>query len=62
MGSTADKVKGHANEAVGKAREKIGAAVGSDKMQAKGVAQTLKGKTQVGIGKAKGVKKAADDL
>jgi uncharacterized protein YjbJ (UPF0337 family) len=63
MGSTSDKLKGHANEALGKAREKIGATIGSDEMQAKGVAQTLKGKTQVGIGKAKdAVKRATDNL
>lgn len=53
MSSTTDKAKGYANKSAGKAREKIGAAIGSDKMQAKGTAQTLKGEAQVGVGKVK---------
>ena len=61
MGSVTDKLKGHANEALGKAREKLGYTLGSDEMQAKGVAQTLKGKAQVGIRNAKSaVKKGID--
>jgi uncharacterized protein YjbJ (UPF0337 family) len=63
MGSTVDKAKGHANEAIGKAKEKLGAAVGSDEMEAKGIAQNIKGKAQVGIGEAKeATKKVVDDL
>ena len=30
MGSTADKVKGYANEAAGKAKQGVGKAVGND--------------------------------
>ena len=33
MGSTADKVKGATNEAIGKAKQGIGEAVGSDRLQ-----------------------------
>ena len=33
MGSTTDKVKGVTNEAVGKAKQSIGEAVGSDRLQ-----------------------------
>ncbi len=33
MGSTADKVKGATNEAIGKAKQGVGEAIGSDKLQ-----------------------------
>ena len=33
MGSVADKVKGNANEAIGKAKQGVGEAVGSDRLQ-----------------------------
>ena len=36
MGSVADKVKGNANEAMGKAKQSIGEAVGSDRLQGEG--------------------------
>ena len=36
MGSTADKVKGAANEAIGKAKQGVGEAVGSDRLQGEG--------------------------
>ena len=42
MGSTADKVKGATNEAIGKAKQGIGEAVGSDKLQGEGVIQEIK--------------------
>jgi len=35
MGSTADKAHGLANEAMGKAKQGIGKAVGSDKLKAR---------------------------
>ena len=37
MGATADKVKGTANEAIGKAKQGIGEATGSDRLQGEGV-------------------------
>lgn len=63
MGSTSDKIKGAVDTAVGKVKEKMGYVVGSEKLQAKGVAQTLKGKAETGIGKAKsGLKKGIDRI
>lgn len=41
MGSTTDKIKGYTNEAVGKAKQSIGKAVGDDKMRAEGMAQEV---------------------
>ena len=63
MGSTADKIKGAANEGIGKAKQGLGEAVGSDKMQGEGAAQEIKGQKAVGDAKqaAKDVaNKAAD--
>jgi uncharacterized protein YjbJ (UPF0337 family) len=61
MGSTTDKIKGYANQAVGKAKEKIGQATGSGKTETQGNVQSIKGKAQVAAGKAKDtVKKAVD--
>ena len=54
MGSAADKIKGYANEAAGKAKQGIGKAVGNDRLRAKGVAQEIKGDAQKAMGKAKG--------
>jgi|SRR5690348_4967787 uncharacterized protein YjbJ (UPF0337 family) len=59
MGSTADKIKGAANEAAGKAKQGVGEAVGSDQMQGEGAAQELKGKGQKAVGDAK---QAAKDV
>ena len=53
MGSTADKVKGATNEAIGKAKQGIGEATGSDRLQGEGVVQEVKGKAQKAIGDAK---------
>ena len=36
MGSTTDKIKGHANEAAGKVKQRVGKAVGNDRLRAKG--------------------------
>jgi uncharacterized protein YjbJ (UPF0337 family) len=61
MGATTDKVKGAANEAIGKAKQGIGEAAGSDKMQGQGAIQEVKGKSQQALGDAKeGTKDAAD--
>jgi uncharacterized protein YjbJ (UPF0337 family) len=67
MGSTADKVSGYANEAAGTVKKNIGKAVGSEKMEAEGTLQDLKGEAQVETGKAKaavkeGANKAADAI
>jgi uncharacterized protein YjbJ (UPF0337 family) len=59
MGSTADKIKGATNEAVGKAKQGIGEAVGSDKMQGEGAVQEVKGKGQQVLGDAKDATKDA---
>jgi uncharacterized protein YjbJ (UPF0337 family) len=60
MGSTADKVKGAANEAAGKAKQGVGEAVGSDQLQGEGVIQEVKGKGQQALGDAKeAINKAA---
>ena len=53
MGSTTDKVSGVANEAIGKAKQGIGDAVGSAKLKGEGQAQELKGDTQKAAGDAK---------
>jgi uncharacterized protein YjbJ (UPF0337 family) len=65
MGSTADKIKGTANEAIGKAKQGIGEATGSDRLQGEGAIQEVKGKGQKAMGDAKdaakdAVNKAAD--
>ena len=61
MGSTADKVKGATNEAIGKAKQGIGEATGSDRLQGEGVIQEVKGKSQKAIGDAKEATKEAID-
>jgi uncharacterized protein YjbJ (UPF0337 family) len=61
MTSTSDKIKGAANEAMGKAKQAAGSAVDDPKMRAKGAAQEVKGKAQKTVGGAKDeVKKAVD--
>jgi uncharacterized protein YjbJ (UPF0337 family) len=59
MGSTADKVKGTADEAIGKAKQGIGQAVGSDKLQGEGVIQEVKGKGEKTLGDVKDATKDA---
>ena len=61
MGSTADKVKGATNEAIGKAKQGIGEATGSDRLQGEGVVQEVKGKAQKAMGDAKETAKEAID-
>jgi uncharacterized protein YjbJ (UPF0337 family) len=43
MSGNSDKAAGVTNEAIGKAKQGIGKAVGSDKMKAKGAAQGAQG-------------------
>jgi uncharacterized protein YjbJ (UPF0337 family) len=59
MGSTADEVKGAANEAIGKAKQGAGEAVGSDRLEGEGVIQEIKGKGQKAVGDGKEATKEA---
>jgi uncharacterized protein YjbJ (UPF0337 family) len=59
MGSTADKIKGTTNEAIGKAKQGIGEATGSDRLQGEGAMQEIKGKGQNALGDAKDATKDA---
>jgi uncharacterized protein YjbJ (UPF0337 family) len=61
MGSTSDKIKGTANEAIGKAKQGVGEATGSDKLKGEGVVQEVKGKGQKTMGDAKDAAKDAID-
>ena len=61
MSSTTDKIKGATNEAVGKAKQGIGEATGSDRMKGEGVVQEIKGKGQQAMGDAKDAAKEAVD-
>ncbi len=61
MGSTSDKVKGMANEAVGSVKQGIGKATDNDRLRAEGKAQELKGEAQQALGKTKdAIKKGID--
>lgn len=61
MGSTADRVKGAANEAIGKGKQAVGRATGDRSMEAEGVGQEVKGKAQATVGKAKdAIKRTVD--
>jgi uncharacterized protein YjbJ (UPF0337 family) len=59
MSATTDKVKGAANEAMGKAKQGVGEAVGSDRLQGEGAVQEIKGKGQQALGDAKQATKDA---
>jgi len=59
MGSTTDKIKGATNEAIGKAKQGIGEATGSEQMQGEGAIQEVKGKGQQAMGDAKEAAKDA---
>jgi uncharacterized protein YjbJ (UPF0337 family) len=59
MGSTADKIKGTTNEAIGKAKQGVGEATGSDRLQGEGAIQEAKGKGQKAVGDAKEATKDA---
>ena len=61
MGSTTDKIKGTANEAIGKAKQGIGEAVGSERLQGEGALQEAKGHAQKAVGDAKEATKEAVD-
>jgi uncharacterized protein YjbJ (UPF0337 family) len=53
MGSTTDKIKGMANEAMGNTKQAVGKAVGNDRMRVEGAMQERKGEGQQAVGKAK---------
>jgi uncharacterized protein YjbJ (UPF0337 family) len=57
-----DKAAGVANEAIGKAKQGIGNAVGSDRMKADGATQELKGDAQKAAGDAKNATKEMQRL
>jgi uncharacterized protein YjbJ (UPF0337 family) len=59
MGATADKIKGTTNEAIGKAKQGLGEATGSERLEGEGVIQELKGKGQKAVGDAKDATKDA---
>jgi uncharacterized protein YjbJ (UPF0337 family) len=59
MSGTTDKIKGLGNEAIGSAKQNIGKAVGSDKLEAEGAVQEIKGKVQKAVGDAKNAAKEA---
>ena len=59
MSSTTDKIKGVTNEAIGKAKQGVGEAVGSDKLQGEGALQEIKGHGQKAVGDAKEATKDA---
>ena len=63
MGEFTDKVKGAANEAIGKAKQAAGRGGRDRELEAEGAGQELRGKAQRAVGNAKGaVKRAADKL
>jgi uncharacterized protein YjbJ (UPF0337 family) len=53
MTGTSDKIKGAANEVVGKVKQAAGSAMNDPKMRAKGAAQEVEGKAQKAVGGAK---------
>jgi len=53
MGSTTDKIKGMANEAVGNVKQAAGKAMDKPGLQAEGIAQERKGEAQQAVGKTK---------
>jgi uncharacterized protein YjbJ (UPF0337 family) len=54
MGELTDKIKGAANDAMGKAKVAVGKGTDHPDMIAKGLAQEAKGKAQKAMGTAKG--------
>ena len=59
MGELTDKIKGNVNEAIGKAKQGIGQATGSDKLKGEGALQEAKGHGQQAVGDAKNAAKDA---
>ncbi|KWV47166.1 hypothetical protein AS156_20100 [Bradyrhizobium macuxiense] len=61
MSSSTDKIKGKANEAIGRMRRHLGRATGSLAMQGRGAIQEAKGKGQKALGGAKRILRHAVD-
>ncbi|HPG89137.1 MAG TPA: CsbD family protein, partial [Hyphomicrobium sp.] len=61
MSSTSDKIKGYANEAAGKVKQGVGRVVGSEKLEAEGLAQEAKGDAQKAVGRVKDAANEAYD-
>ena len=59
MGSTSDKASGLANQAVGKAKEGVGKAVGNDHLRAEGRRAGSQRQGSEGVGEAKSAVKDA---
>ncbi len=62
-----DQVKGRVDQAAGKAKEVAGRVVGNDRLQAEGLTEKIKGKTQAVYGDTKenvkdAVKKMGDKI
>jgi len=53
MSDFVDKIKGTANEAIGKAKVAVGKGTDNPELIAKGVAQEIKGKVQHAVGEVK---------
>ncbi|MDP2334520.1 MAG: CsbD family protein [Reyranella sp.] len=62
MSSTTDKIKGTANQAIGKVKKGVGEATDNPKLKGEGRLQDAKGKAQEAVGKAKAALKKAADL
>ena len=61
MSSSTDKIKGTANQAIGKIKKGVGEATDDPAMKGEGRLQEAKGKVQKAVGDAKtAIKKAAD--
>ena len=61
MGSTSDKISGLANEAMGNVKQGVGKVVGSEKLQAEGKVQEIKGEGQQAVADAKDTVKNAGE-
>lgn len=59
MSSTSDKLKGAANQVIGKAKRGVGQAVGSNTLKGEGVLQEAKGVVQHAAGRTKAAVKKA---
>jgi uncharacterized protein YjbJ (UPF0337 family) len=59
MGSTTDKIKGTANEAIGKAKQGLGDATDNERLEGEGAMQEMKGKGQKAVGDVKDAAKDA---
>lgn len=61
MSSIEDKIKGVANQVVGKLKEEVGHVTNDKELEGEGVAQNLKGKVQKITGNAKDALKSGID-